>query len=293
MDENDGSLSQVSVCSEAPRPCTRGRGVGVRGRLVQKQPPHPNPSPPSTGARGFGNSLLVRNRAAGRRRKILRAQPGRAAAARLADQQFACATRPGASSSVRMVRLAHNRLIMKCFATVQESISATAAVRGTGGRFRAPAGRPAIPGPGIRRRPTPRRRSQPREEVHLHRQGWLSRNRPSIINWPRANPRAQAAKKSALCLVGGNGGALLALPAGGLQVQELGDPFAHVVRGDQLAVPPGGRPRRCWCCRRSSRRLLPCRVELSRCLGRPRPGTGACRTQPSGSAGSQFHSGGQ
>src|SRR5207248_8837098 len=39
--------------------CTRGRGVGGEGVFAaESKPPHPNPSPPSTGARGFPDRLL-------------------------------------------------------------------------------------------------------------------------------------------------------------------------------------------------------------------------------------------
>src|SRR5262249_26474322 len=34
-------------------PVLRGEGLGVRGFVVEANPPHPNPSPPITGERGF------------------------------------------------------------------------------------------------------------------------------------------------------------------------------------------------------------------------------------------------
>src|SRR5207253_315902 len=39
---------------------TPGRGAGVRGLCLQKtRPPHPNPSPPYSGERGFGVRLSM------------------------------------------------------------------------------------------------------------------------------------------------------------------------------------------------------------------------------------------
>src|SRR5207237_22267 len=57
--ENNGCMGVTpGFMSYPPRPCTRGRGVGGEGVLTDS-PPHPNPSPPSTGARGARISIHV------------------------------------------------------------------------------------------------------------------------------------------------------------------------------------------------------------------------------------------